>query len=203
MKMIALTAFALASATAALAAPITYTLSGVGGGAYVDFADPTMTIHGFAPEAISFIGEGDTAGAASGGVERVPLVAGQVLGLFGNAFIPVGAESVFAVSATANTASFGDYGGVTDSPSVLFHGLGAYDGVSSLESTPVTDVTFKPFPVYAGGHYYGVEFTSFTGATFSASVPEPAAWALILVGFGSMGAGLRVTRRKSTAARLY
>jgi hypothetical protein len=199
MKIIASTAlaFALASTTAAWAGPITYTLSGVGGGAYVDFADPTMTIHGFAPEAISFIGEGDTPGAVSGGVERVPLLAGQVFGLFGNAFIPVGAESVFAVSASANTASFGDYDGVTDSPSVLFHGLGAYDGVSGLGPTPVTDVTFNPFPVYAGGHYYGVEFTSFTGATFSAAVPEPAAWALMMVGVGLAGASLR--RRRLTA----
>ena len=195
MKIIALTALALATASAASAAPITYVLSGVGGGAYVDFADPTMTIRGFAPEAISFIGVGDTPGAASGGVERVPLVAGEVLGLFDGAFIPVGAESVFAVEGGTNTADFGDYDGVTDSPSVLFDGLGAYDGVSGLAPTPVTDVTFNPFPVYADGHYYGVEFTSFTGATFSASVPEPAAWALMLVGLGCLGAGLRATPR--------
>jgi hypothetical protein len=196
MKIIASTALALAlaSTTAAWAGPITYTLSGVGGGAYVDFADPTMTIHGFAPEAISFIGEGDTPGAVSGGVERVPLVAGAVLGLFDNAFIPVAAESVFAVSAGANAASFGDYDGVADSPSVLFHGLGAYDGVSDLGPTPVTDVTFNPFPVYAGGHSYGVEFTSFTGAVFSAAVPEPATWAIMLVGLGVAGSTLRARR---------
>jgi hypothetical protein len=118
-------------------------------------------------------------------------LAGQVLGLFGDAFIPVGAESVFAVSAGANAASFGDYDGVTDSPSVLFHGLGAYDGVSSLGPTPVTDVTFNPFPVYAGGHYYGVEFTSFTGAVFSAAVPEPVTWAMMLLGVGMAGAAMR------------
>lgn len=43
-------------------------------------------------------------------------------------------------------------------------------------------------------------FASFNGgATFSA-IPEPATWALMLVGFGVVGAGLRGSRRRLAAA---
>jgi PEP-CTERM motif len=35
--------------------------------------------------------------------------------------------------------------------------------------------------------------------TFSASVPEPASWAIMLVGFGALGAVMRQARRKSPA----
>jgi hypothetical protein len=40
-------------------------------------------------------------------------------------------------------------------------------------------------------------FTSFTDVTFTAqAVPEPAAWAMMLVGFGGIGAMLRSAKRK-------
>jgi hypothetical protein len=40
---------------------------------------------------------------------------------------------------------------------------------------------------------------SVTGATVTA-VPEPATWALMLVGFGTLGSGLRLARRRSAVA---
>jgi hypothetical protein len=38
----------------------------------------------------------------------------------------------------------------------------------------------------------------FAGATYAASTPEPATWALVLLGFGGMGAALRSRRRAAT-----
>ena len=199
MRLIALTALGLAIGTSAWAGPITYVLSGTGAGFYVDFADPGPVI-GFGPEAISLVGHGETPGAEVAGVENVPLLAGEVVGLFDAASIPVGMESVFAVSSATGAALFGDYDGATYSPSVLFDGLGGYDGVSGLAATPVFDVTFSPFPLNADGHSYGVLFTSFTGAIFSASIPEPTGWALMLLGVGGMGARLRSVRRGAPVA---
>ncbi|HMC96002.1 MAG TPA: PEPxxWA-CTERM sorting domain-containing protein [Polyangia bacterium] len=34
----------------------------------------------------------------------------------------------------------------------------------------------------------------------SAAVPEPASWALMIIGFGGLGAGLRRTRRNVASA---
>lgn len=48
-----------------------------------------------------------------------------------------------------------------------------------------------------GANYVGLDNVSVTGAT-SAGVPEPAAWALMLMGFGGLGAMLR-RRRLATA----
>ncbi len=44
-------------------------------------------------------------------------------------------------------------------------------------------------PTYGGGQY-GLDFT-----LFGSAVPEPATWAMMLVGFGALGAALRSSRR--------
>ncbi len=49
--------------------------------------------------------------------------------------------------------------------------------------------------------YDGVYYNDSTGVNFTiTSVPEPAAWALMLVGFGGLGAAMRARRRATVAA---
>jgi hypothetical protein len=83
--------------------------------------------------------------------------------------------------------------------------------------TKVTSFNFAPGTMFAVGQTYAttlgsggtftvdpsvgnVNFTGGTGFVTSsiAAVPEPATWAMMLVGFGMMGASMRY-RRKSTA----
>jgi hypothetical protein len=47
-----------------------------------------------------------------------------------------------------------------------------------------------------GGNDFGVDSISFSGG----GVPEPAAWALMILGFGGVGASLRAKRRQAIAA---
>jgi hypothetical protein len=54
-------------------------------------------------------------------------------------------------------------------------------------STPVTGVTFS-----SGG-------TAFEIASISAGTPEPAAWAVMLIGIGGIGAAMRLRRRQVAA----
>jgi hypothetical protein len=45
-----------------------------------------------------------------------------------------------------------------------------------------------------------IDFYSISSNTFSATVPEPAMWAMMMIGFGGIGGALRMARRKTTAA---
>ena len=182
-------------ASPAIAGGITYTVSGTGSGRYLDLTDPNATVTGFGPAPIAFVGHGVLPAGGYPGVVTVPLVAGEIDGLLGGAAILVGAQSVFAVAGGANLALFGDFDGTNFMPSIVFSGLGGYDAVSGLRPTPVTVVDFAPFPFTAGGHLYGVEFDGFTGASFTAAVPEPASWALLIAGFAATGAVLRRAAR--------
>ena len=75
--------------------------------------------------------------------------------------------------------------------------------------------TVGQFVSFGGGNFflpagtfidYGVNndgnfFNDSTGLSLTfTQVPEPAAWALMLVGFGALGASLRTSRRKTTVA---
>jgi hypothetical protein len=56
---------------------------------------------------------------------------------------------------------------------------------------------------FGGQKVYDVLFTS-SGNSFefdniAASVPEPSTWAMMLVGFGGLGAAMRSSRRKQVA----
>lgn len=75
-------------------------------------------------------------------------------------------------------------------------GLDGYTGGGPLAPTPVQFFGFHELFVHdAGGTEYGLYIDQLTNAEFSASVPEPAAWGLMIAGFGLAGASLRARRR--------
>jgi hypothetical protein len=51
-----------------------------------------------------------------------------------------------------------------------------------------------------GGNHPGLSHVSFLGSAGPAAVPEPATWAMMLLGFGGMGALLRRSRRRTGSA---
>jgi hypothetical protein len=91
---------------------------------------------------------------------------------------PVGVGGTFDADVTSYSSPFAFFGaGGVDLNLVLSHGSTAW--------------------ALAPGNTVKTVTTTATG-TFSAAVPEPAAWSLMLVGAGMLGAGLR--RRRSLAA---
>ena len=98
-----------------------------------------------------------------------------------------------------NTLSFGGLGGVTYTGSQLGAISGASDGNQTAANTngrfifdfaaPVTSATFS-------SSTNAFEIASVAGM----AVPEPATWALMLVGFGAAGATLRGSRRQRATA---
>lgn len=122
-------------------------------------------------------------------------------------------------SATSLSATFTiqNYLSVDQFFDVLVNGVdvGAYDVAPDGGSGAYQTLSFsKTFATIAGPNY-GLEyvldntipggdgsiaFTDGGTVTLSGTVPEPAAWALMLVGFGALGAGLRRARRGVLAA---
>ena len=64
-----------------------------------------------------------------------------------------------------------------------------YDAGSNITTVTTSD------PTYTGGPS-GLDFT-----LFGSAVPEPATWAMMLVGFGALGGVLRSSRRRAPALR--
>ncbi|WP_445191235.1 PEPxxWA-CTERM sorting domain-containing protein [Sphingomonas sp. Tas61C01] len=180
----------------AQAAPITYTLTGsftgVNGGPFTNV------------DAI-FTGLGDTDDA------------GPFPGLSNATLVPLSSFSAVAGGLTytfTTPISFfvnrdDNFAGFVDSPLtkgfVRFIGTSptgftSYDGVSTLAPTAATfytDVNTGTFNTDRGD----VFVSSATGLTLSATiaaVPEPATWAMMLVGFGMMGAAMRYRRRSTS-----
>ncbi len=48
-----------------------------------------------------------------------------------------------------------------------------------------------------GNEFYGIDNVSVTGVQSAAAVPEPASWAMMIVGFGMIGGGMRYRQRKT------
>jgi hypothetical protein len=91
---------------------------------------------------------------------------------------PVGVSGTFDADVTSYYSPFAAFGvGGVDLNLLLSHGSAAW--------------------ILAPGNDVKTVTTTASG-TFSASIPEPAAWSLMLVGAGMLGAGLR--RKRSLAA---
>lgn len=106
-----------------------------------------------------------------------------------------------------NTLSFGGAGGATYTGAQLGAVSGAHDGNQTAPNTngrfifdfsaPVTSATFA-----SSTNAFEIANVA-SGSTMPGGpggVPEPASWALMLVGFGTAGAALRTSRRQRPIA---
>ncbi len=77
-------------------------------------------------------------------------------------------------------------------------GSGTFLSQSSLDFSPT--ISFTPA---AGDYYVEVNFIAASGevagGTLTAAVPEPASWAMMLVGFGALGVALRRRAAKTAS----
>ncbi len=78
-------------------------------------------------------------------------------------------------------------------------GSGTFISQSSLDFSPT--IAFTPT---VGDYYVEVNYIAASGevagGTLTASVPEPASWAMMLVGFGALGVALRRRAAKAVSA---
>ena len=52
---------------------------------------------------------------------------------------------------------------------------------------------------FAASSEQWAQFDNFTFASPAGAVPEPSTWAMLIVGFGAVGMGMRSSRRRETA----
>lgn len=151
----------------------------------------------------SFIATPNSNGTISGAIGRSGLAAGDFVDTF-TFTLPAsgfGTGSVITTTGTIGSATDLNFTSVTFNGrivpiTVMAGGLFEMAFASGL---PVTGGVVNSLVVSGtsfGGASYGGNLT-FAPA---AAVPEAATWAMMLVGFGMMGAGLRYGRRKSTVA---
>lgn len=100
-----------------------------------------------------------------------------------------GVDPPFAVTPLAGSVSFSltsffrqDLGGATPT-------------YANLRDPREAAINSFQFTFREGRTTLGFVSGNFTGGYYSAAVPEPAAWALLILGFGVVGAGMRTARR--------
>jgi hypothetical protein len=173
-------------------------------------ADGTMTVGGVTtPFSGSFTldGTADTASwhSVTNTADFVPLTsATSDIAGFGQETLPVHAGVEFAVGLGHNKglAAYGDSSGGPFVPSILMTSpaFKGWKAKSSLAPTGLTSLSFDSgYPVtvqFASGDT--LEIDSISRPVFSASAPEPAAWAMMILGLGAIGWTAR-RRRLRTA----
>lgn len=190
LAALALSASFLAS-SAAHAGPIIYTFSGTF----------TGTLNGNAFETpATFTGVGDTDTFSTNGFTKFVNLS-SLSALAGGTTYNITTTTQFYLNVN-NYAGlfFGSAGNGGGGFAGTGPGLAGYDAVSGLGTTAFTD--HFTGPVTFNTDQGTVQLSSFTNGSFGASVagaiPEPSTWALMIVGFGAVGAAMR--RRKSQVA---
>lgn len=100
------------------------------------------------------------------------------------------------VCLTINNCAGGSYGGVT----IGHTGTGTFTlkFSSAKSSVDLSDFYVRYQSVYGGGEWGGSAVGEVV--TNTAAVPEPATWAMMIIGFGAIGSTLRSARRRAVLA---
>ena len=77
---------------------------------------------------------------------------------------------------------------------------GQFATVSVVEGWNTIDLSGY-FPVNKNGYYLGFNDGNYTIDNFTAGVPEPATWALMILGFGAVAGAMRTKRRPAIRLR--
>jgi len=207
----------------AAAATVTYTLQGTWGGysADLDSNGNAYNVVALNPTYVVLKAYGQTPETSQGNADFVQLTDATILvsgspALSGD--LGASTSSAFAVGTGpfSGAAAFGDFDTSylvgAFNPGILFSGAGlnGFTGVTNLGPIPVTFLalpsppSFLPpgtpdFTVSVGSK--GMLFASFgEDTTFSAAIPEPATWGLMILGVLGAGAALRARRRQAALA---
>jgi hypothetical protein len=86
--------------------------------------------------------------------------------------------------------------GTTEFVSLVVNVFATYAASASAELDPIIFVD----PTFADASEYSIQVSSGIGNLAPEAVPEPTAWALMILGLGLAGGGLRASRRRSALA---
>lgn len=96
---------------------------------------------------------------------------------------------------------FGNYTSFSSPTSVNFSNGDNYLGIrSTVGANDFYGFVYTTNNVLKGYGFETMANTTITATTMLAAVPEPATWAMMLIGFGMIGATARYRRRNTTAA---
>lgn len=150
-----------------------------------------------------------------GGLGTPSLASGNLLHAFGSTYTgwlsENGDPSFFMNFSTAISSISVTFAGVSTGPDTRIF---AYNGNTLLATIAGPTTTTGQFTLsysaasitrvaVAAGSYndwVGVDNVVFTQVGATPAVPEPATWAMMLVGFGGMGAAMRYRRRKQSVS---
>ena len=192
--------FLIVPVSAAQAATmITYDLKGRIDGSYDVISDPTATPQDFTGVYFNLQLFGDLPGDDLGATDLVHLSGGQITIGHHTKDFTLGPHAFFGADELTGHDAFGRLNASGFHPEFVFGApaLVGYDGMGDFGPHHVWVNVRHPFDVTFGGKTVRFDITDFDRGRFSAYVPEPAAWALMLMGFAGAGASLR--RRRASA----
>jgi len=199
LTLAAASALAIVSASPASAAVITYTISGT-------FSGTTGAVS-YTGQQATFTGIGDTSTLRTvNGFETVTLNSLTAADSNGVTTLTVLSPMTFIYDASFGFVAFANSTVTGQLFAIGVAGLSNYDGISNFGQSAPSDLSgptsgADPYLSNLGNVSIDtVRQARFSASVVTAAVPEPATWAMMLVGFGMIGATARYRRRTTKIA---